>query len=299
MPNIERGISPKTDGGASLGSSAKRWAGIFMTLPGVTSLVETFCNDAAFHNSVYRGKEIPYTWAEIKTKVQSGDFSDLYIGDYKEITLTTSEKVVMEIAGINCYKNWGSTAIGNHIDFISRDCLATAYKFNDTATNNGKIISGSTIQNPFQASELYQNHLGLANGDIGATIPTEIKNVIARKEAYSEYRYSSGGAVSADTGAGWISYSIWLPAETEVFDHPTWSEVGYGTAGFLQYPIFRLNPSKIIKGVGNGGSRGEWWTLSAQTNEASHFIYVDDTGFSSVAAANNSTLHVPLCFRVA
>ena len=285
-----RSIVPRADGEGSIGTLAKKW--------GTIHAKNILTNDAASHNSIYRGAEITDSWATIKANIQAGDFSNYYIGDYKQITLTTGETVIMEIAGINCYKNWGSTAIGNHIDFISRDCLATAYQFNATATNNGKIISGSTIPNPFQASELYQNHLGLANGDIGATIPTEIKNVIARKEAYSEYRYSSGGAVSADTGAGWISYSIWLPAETEVFDHPTWSEVGYGTAGFLQYPIFRLNPSKIMKGLGNGNGRYTWWELSASRDLSTDFCCVSGQGFASIGSANNS-LGVPLCFRVA
>ncbi len=289
---MERGVSPEHTGLADLGSTTQRWGTLYVNHIDAPEMNNN-------HNNIFRGAEITDSWATIQSNIQAGNFDKYYIGDYKTITLTTNEVVIMEIAGINCYKNWGSTAIGNHIDFISRDCLATAYKFNDTATNNGKIISGSTIQNPFQASELYQNHLGLANGDIGATIPTEIKNVIARKEAYSEYRYSSGGAVSADTGAGWISYSIWLPAETEVFDHPTWSEVGYGTAGFLQYPIFRLNPSKIIKGAGNGGSPSYWWELSACRVNATHICYVNHTGYAYYHAADGTNLRVPLCFRVA
>lgn len=249
---------------------------------------------AAQHNSIYRGEELPYTWAELKTKIQSGDFSNLYIGDYKTITLTTNETVVMEIAGINNYADWGrSTQIGRHIDFISRNCLATKYQFNTTNINNGT----STNEYPWLASALVSS---LNDGTTGvkSTLPSDVQDVIIGKHAYTEKRYSSGGTVSSDTGAAWTSLlKLWVPSEVEVFGHATWSEIGHGTAGFQQYPIFRLNPNKIIKCAGNGGVRTPWWTLSARRENSTQVCIADTTGYSTRTDAT-ITYGVPLCFRI-
>lgn len=281
-----RNIVPRADGEGSLGTSDKKW--------GTIHAKHILTNDAASHNSIYRGAEITDDWATIKANIQAGNFENYYIGDYKQITLTTGETVIMEIAGINCYKNWDNTAIGNHIDFISRDCLATFYQFNTTATNNG--MSSNTLC--WYASGLKKTLQDTTDGVI-TTLPTEVRNVLDAKLTYLEQRYSSGGAVSADTGAMWRPAGyLWVPAETEVFDHPSWSEIGYGTAGFLQYPIFRLNPSKIVKGEGNGGNSTAWWTLSANSGDATGFCFVQASGYSKFMDANNS-MCVPLCFRIA
>jgi len=261
---------------------------------GVKEFVPIAKTNAAEHNSVFRGEELPYSWAELKTKITNGDFSNLYIGDYKQITLTTNEVVVCEIAGINNYKGWGSTAIGNHIDFISRDCLATAYKFNTTNTNNG--YSGNT--NPFGASALYQT-LNNSTDGVKTTLSSDLLSVIIPKYAYVESRYSSGGVVSSDTNAGWTNIGyLWTPSEVEVYGHASWSEIGYGTAGFMQYPIFRLNPTKIVKCAGQGGTRGGWWNMSVHKNSSSYVCYVGDDGHSGFNSAN-TTYRVPLCFRIA
>lgn len=304
---MARGISPETNLGANLGSATQTWNKLFVneieansiTMPSsgnaayMNDLINSFADPAEAHNGIYRGAEITDDWATISANVQAGDFSNYYIGDYKQITLSTNEVVIAEIAGINCYKNWGGGIVGNHIDFISRDCLATAYQFNTTATNNG---TSSNYNYPWKASLLYDT----LQNTILQTVPSDLQNLIKLKPAYLEQRYSSGGAVSADTGADYVQAGyLWLPSEVEVFGHASWSEIGYGTAGFLQYPIFRLNPSKIVKYVGNGSTtRANWWTLSAERTTATNFCYVDDSGNSAKAGAGNAN-SVPLCFRIA
>lgn len=249
----------------------------------------------AQRSGIYRGMELPFTWAEIKTKITSGDMSNIYIGDYKQITLTTNETVIMEVAGINTYQSCGSSNIGDHIDFISRHCLATAYRFNATDTNNGT----SAFHSVWQASELRVTLNDETTGVI-TTLPSDLRSAILPRYGWQENRYSSGGAVSADTGAGWGNcYSLWIPSEAEVFDHISWSEIGYGTAGYKQYPIFRLNPAKIVKLAGQGGSlRASWWTLSAQRNNSLNFCAVHETGYATYYTATHAGARVPLCFRI-
>ncbi len=262
---------------------------------GTKEFVPIAKNVSAQHNSIYRGAELPYTWAEIKTKITNGDFSDLYIGDYKIITLTTEETVYCEIAGICNYQTWGNSGIPKHIDFISRHCLATAYQFNTTDTNNGT----QQETRPWSSSSLF-NTLNVTGGVID-TLPNDLSSVIISKQAYLEARYSSGGAISSDTGAMWAAVGIgklWIPAEIEVFGHATWSDVGYGTAGFMQYPIFRLSPSRIVKTAGQGGSRCDWWELSAYRENASYFCSVGSSGAAARNVASSTSIRVPLCFRI-
>lgn len=291
MPDY-RGISPEVNDGADLGSPTQRWNDIYVNHINAPEI-------NASHNCLFRGAEITDTWAELQAKVQSGDYSDLYIGDYKEITLTGGEKVVMELAGISNYKNHGDTAIGNHLDFISRDCLATYMPFNSTNTNNGT----SAQKCPWMASALKES-LNNASTGVYSKLPSDLKSVIIQKRALLEERYSAAGAVSADTS--WSCQDmgyLWIPTEVEVFGHHTCSEPGYGTGGCgvnLQYPIFRLMPSHIIKGKGKDGSRAYWWEASAHRGNATNVCYVYYSGLAYACVASYAGgVCAPLCFRIA
>ena len=76
-------------------------------------------------------------WAWIKDRIRTGNFSKLHIGDYIPVTCTNGTKFNARIAGINPYKNYGDSAIGNHIDFISASCWPTTFKMNLKNFNNG------------------------------------------------------------------------------------------------------------------------------------------------------------------
>lgn len=247
------------------------------------------------HNSYCRGAELPYTWAELQAKIQAGDFSNLYIGDYKQITLTTGEVVIMELASVSQYRNHGDTAIGYHLDFISRDCLSGNKRFNPTNNNNGTADE----KNPWLASELYKT-LNDESSGVYATLPADLKPYIITKRANCEERYSTAGAVTRNIGWFWKNMGkLWLPTEVEVFGHHTWSEPGYGTSGGgcdLQYPIFRLNG--FIKGDGNGGSRCNWWEASAARTDSTHFCNVSGNGDATHDTAAHPYIYVPLCFRI-
>lgn len=239
-------------------------------------------------------KELSESWASLKGRISTGDFSGIHIGDYKKITLTTGEVVIMEVAGIDQYYNCASPIVGHHVDFISRDALSGGKRMNATNTNNGNAGE----KNPWLASELYKTLNNESTG-IYSKLPSDLKPCIITKSAVIEQRYSAGGAVAA--GTGWTPSNVgklWLPTEVEVFGHHAWSEPGYGTGGSgwnLQYPIFRYNG--VIKGGGNGGSRVSWWELSAHRASAANFCCVHAFGDATYAPANDTGC-APLCFRI-
>ena len=264
------------------------------------SLFETFSNDFfrsyKARNNIYRGKEITESWQSLHNRISSGDFSNLYIGDYKRFTLTTGEQVIMEIAGINHYRRHSYEDIKNHIDFISRNVLDTPVKFNDTATNNG------TAEQPtvWLSSKLYDTLNNESTG-IYSTLPNDLKPYIVEKVVLLERRYSQAGVVSNNTGWSWKSLGkLWIPSEVEVFGHSTWSERGFGTGGGrinMQYPIFQFS-NKHYKKVGANGVDCEWWLLSASCHISSEFCTVSAGGTSFSSIANNQLVRTILCFSI-
>lgn len=234
-------------------------------------------------------KELTESWESLRTRIAAGNFTGINIGDYKPITLTTGEVVIMEVAGIDQYYLAGSL---HHVDFISRDCLTELRRMNATATNNGTAKE----PNPWRASELF-GKLNNETTGVFATLPEDLKPCIIEKMALIEERYSKGGAVAADTAWSWASMGkLWLPTQTEVWGYQRLSSK-YNTGGGCnrQYPIFV--ESHIIKGRGNGGAKCNWFEASAQGDSKTSFCYVSAAG-SNAGEESVTKCGVPLCFRI-
>ncbi len=225
----------------------------------------------------YNGKELSFTWAELSAKAAAGDFTGINIGDYKDIMLTTGEKVRMEVAGIDTY--FGHQSNNAHrLYFISRDCLATTYAMNAENTNTGG----------FPASALKTT----LNTTIFNTLPADVQAVIK-----ADKRLCS-------TKGSWAwqeDQKLWLPSEVEVWGHNTWSEVGYGNGCGVQFPIFAGSLRHICKGLGFGkaeqGSRCNWWCDSPLASNTTHFCVVYVSGVAGYGTASTA-LGVPVCFTI-
>ena len=76
-------------------------------------------------------------WAWIRARIQAGNFSKLHVGDYIPVTCSNNATFNARIAGINTYKGYGDTAVGNHIDFISASLWSTTFPMNKKNFNNG------------------------------------------------------------------------------------------------------------------------------------------------------------------
>ena len=233
-------------------------------------------------------REIPFTPAEIHRKTLAGDFTELRVKDYKTMTLTTGEVVEMQIAGINVYKNHGDTALGNHILWCSRDCLAQKYQMRPDRTNNGT----ASEKNPFRASALFST----LQNTVFPTIPAEWRRIIGNMRCRYGERYSSSGSVPDDTGWAWKDRGIlFLPTPQEVFGNNGWSE-NYECCGGglnIQWPIFQ--GGNVIKGLGKGGTSVDWWLAAAAAGGSTDFCKVGGYGDSSSGNASYS-FGVPLSF---
>ena len=247
-------------------------------------------------------------WAWIKARIRAGDFSKLHVADYIPVTCTNGTKFNARIAGINTYKGYGDTAVGNHIDFISASVWPTTFKMNLKNFNNGL---DADHQYPWLSSNGYHFLNSLAGnvpngtgnlpeteavdytaGGVYFFLPDALKNVIVEKRMYIPKRFSASGIQSEDNAGGWENIGkLWLPSEVEVTGAPIWGCNKYGAMGSVQYPLFANNMNRNI-------GRNAWWTLSATSGNATYFVLVTPNG--NVTNPNaSSDYRGPVCFRVA
>ena len=261
--------------------------------------------------NVSKGKELPYTWDELKNMCNTGDFKDVEVGDYKTITMKNGETVVMEVAGIDTFYNTGGSEnhgqfattnyapVPHHIDFISKDCVQTLSKWNLTDYNHGigeSSLDDGTDQ-PYLTSYIKKNFL---ESTLLNNLPDDVKEVIIPKINLLERRANVGGeALKESTGWHWYNMGqLWLPSEFEVFGTNIWSCKGYGSTQAVQYPLFANSWEHRIKGQGNGKGRCTWWLCSVASGSSTHCCFVTYDGRAGAYGASSSS-GVPVCFRVA
>lgn len=244
---------------------------------------------------LYEGRELTeYTWTQLREKCTTGNYSDLRIGDYKTIELTNGETVKVQIAGIDTYKGTYSGMISHHIDWISKDCLATSYAWNDESSSG--MNNGTSDENkPYLASSIYQT----LNNDIYNILPADLRNSLTEKFILCENRYSNSGILSDSTKGTIVSVGyVWLPSEYEVFGSIVMGTNKWSAGGAVQYPIFNGSWSHRLKGIGNEGSAGDWWLMNPMGGAFNSSLVVSKEGYvDNVSVTENK--YVPLCFRIA
>ena len=284
------------------------------TYPGI-DLTEKFADEIAA--APYNGD----AWAWIKGRITAGNFSGLHISDYIPITFASPSSFALnaQIAGINTYKGYGDTAVGNHIDFICRELWPTRKPVNPVNYNNGtKFGEAEATEYPWLASDLYL-WLNSKSGTVASTatvgggegtavdyteggvyyyLPAALKSVIVEKRAYLPKRYSASGLLSDDNAGGWSDIGkLWLPSECEVYGAPCWGgKGGYATMGNnIQYPIFAHSMNRVKN---RSGSRGSWWVLSVYSGSTAYWCYVNGNGNATNSGASNTAVAAPVCFRI-
>lgn len=243
-----------------------------------------FVDNAGFHNSVYRGKNLTniYTIDEICDRIKPGAFEDLYVGDYFDVSITTefggTETVRLILAGFDIFWNNGDIAFNkHHAVIIPKDCFKTVAKMNDTSVTTGGYAGSKmhTTVLPVYAAAL---QIALNN------------HIISHREMLTTEVSTTG---NSNAGAGHTGYaSAWewkdcllkLMGEIQLYGSTVLSSSFYDTGNAnIQFPLFRLAPHLKVAGLGHNGRR-HWEWLSAVVS-ASAFAFCSFNGFSSSCAA--------------
>lgn len=226
----------------------------------------------------------------IKDRIDKGFLDGLYPADFISFNLSDGELIEAQIAGINPYFGGTDQSLGNHIDFISRDCLVESAKWNTSSTNNGN----ADYPWPYMCSNM-KNYL---QDTIYPKLPENLKMYISSKRALTEKRYSSSARLEDSTDSEWNDIGkLWLPSEYEVTGSVVLGSMPYSGEFDIQYPIFSRSKRAVIKRSGKTGSSRTWWLRTAVSKSGENICSVYNNGCIKPYGASSS-LGIPLCFRI-
>lgn len=225
------------------------------------------------HNSIYRGKKLSYTVDELYKKVSAGDFSDLYLGDYITVSITTTlpdvaepvtESVDLMIAGFDYYYNNGDTNLAaHHVVLIPRNQgFATTARMNATNTTEGGYLGSDMHQTVLPC---YAESLKTA---LGGHLLSH-RSWLTNKVTTSAASMAGAGMTGSSSGGEWASVELQLMNEVQLCGTTVWSSSAYDVGvDNRQLPVF-----KFISGVQFG--RSYFWLRSVVSSSAFTFCTYD------------------------
>ena len=206
----------------------------------VTALKCLTMDNAGFHNSVFRGKDITsyYTDGTLYTRISSGSFEDLYVGDY-----IVQNGVTWRIAGFDIYYNKGDyiLPLNTHHAVIVPDTRLTTARMNATDTTAGGYVGSEMYTTTLPSvlstyiTPVFSNHV------------LEYRNVLTT--AVDTTRYNKFGTASgASSNWNWYTRKLDLMNEVQLTGAIEWSSSGLETGSDnIQFPLFRLKPEFVNK----------------------------------------------------
>lgn len=112
-------------------------------------------------------------WQWMRARIREANFSGIHVNDYIPITTTNDKSLKACVGGINTYKGYGDTAVGNHIDFICRELWPTRKPLNPVNYNNGLIpvetITGDGTTTEFVLTKEMNGIASVTQGGEGLT----------------------------------------------------------------------------------------------------------------------------------
>lgn len=206
------------------------------------------------------------SWSDIAALSESGSADKYFsVGDEKTISLTTGEQVTLVILGFDHDDLTGGGKAG--ISIGMKNLLATKYRMNATATNEGGWDE-SEMRTSTMATLLSQ-------------LPSDLQGVIKQ---VNKKATAGGASTSITTSAD----KLWLLAEVEV-DGTT--SAGYADEG-EQYEYWKTVKDGTvaadrIKYLSNGsGSANDWWLRSPDVSSSTLFPVFTSTGGVYYGVAN-------------
>lgn len=244
---------------------------------GISNFSLPVLDGAGAHNAFYRGKNIQnkYEDGSLWTSISSGTFEDLYIGDYFDITISTSftasETVRCLIAGFDVYYKCGDTPLEtHHAVIIPENCFTATAQMNSTDTTEGAYYNSTMHQNVLP---VYSNAIKNVLGNHLLTNRERLTNFVST----SITSMAGNGFTGASNGYSWYDCTLRLMSEPEVYGtmivSSSYFDVGLAKT---QLPLFRFRPDQIICGLGPDGYRDDWWLSAVQDD--SEFADIDNTG---------------------
>lgn len=222
---------------------------------------------ASIHNSIYRGKNLgTYVTAEQYATINTGDFNDLFIGDY----WTVNDRVY-RIAAFDYWYNKGDTACTKH------HVVLVPYPLFNAKINNTNITTGGYVGSDFYTGNNSNTGLSDAKSIINAAFSGHILS-------HREYLCNAVSNGYPSSG-GWYDSTVELMNEPMVYGSYIFAGANSNTnipslytIDNSQLPLFMHRPDLVFW-------RGAYW-LRDIISESS-FADISDTGYASHYTPSN------------
>lgn len=198
------------------------------------------------------------------------------VGDEREVTLTTNEKVVFVLMDrgsvqtfdlvINVKNKDGSTRTKPSFVVGLKNCLYTKMNMNSTATNTGSWNScerRTWLNNTFRGQ-----------------IPSSIRGIFKQFKCKTANEYSGSSiTVSTDYFA--------LPAEKEVFGKKAYC-TDAEAAALIQFDYYVVTNHRLKRIGENAASTDNWFERSPFRNNAYYFCSIGNNGSAFTSNASDT-----------
>lgn len=207
-----------------------------------------FVDCAASHNGIFRGKDLTniYTIDEICERISNGTFEDLYIGDYFDVTISTTytanEVVRCVLAGFDTVPFYGDLNLGNNVYInINKHHASIVTKNAFTETHSLYDTESDPITRGFDGSNLRS-----VLDTYGRALDTKLNNHIIPHMRRVSNHIDSAGVLKGVSYLGASSrYIISLLSEHQMFGNSFYSNLEEHDGCSVFLPLFALNPSAI------------------------------------------------------
>lgn len=225
-------------------------------------------------NSIARGNDItPYFKdGSLYTRISSGTFDDLFIGDYFTADYNGTTKT-FRIAGFNTFYNMGDTPLTtNHVVIVPDEYLTLA-QMNPTNTTVGGYV-GSTMYTTTIGNIATESNTDTVNGSLYGIFGEHLlvtKELLTLSINETDPPMNGISWVGVANKYGWRSCQAVLMSEVEVFGCNVFSSSAcdIGNAN-TQLPLFRLMPQCK--------NPGRYWYWFKGVASSSYFCVVESYG---------------------
>lgn len=202
-------------------------------------------DNAGFHNSKYRGKNLGTSLTSAqKTAISSGKFTDMYIGDYWVIN-----GVTWRIAAFDYWLRCGDTGLTTHHVVIVPDSALYNAQMHNTSSGQYESGSANTTEGGYVGSDMYKTNLEQAK--------TTIKQAFGEANILTHKEYLTNAVSNGKASAGaWYDSQVDLMNERMTYGNPVHTPANDGTTIPTNYtvdksqlPLFAFRPDLIANRI--------------------------------------------------
>ena len=298
-------LIPAANNTYDLGSAINKWKSIWFN-----NLQDIATDTVEWHNSHYRGINLISTghfadMAALLTAIRAQDWSDIYIGDYVELTFTyegASRTVKFYVGEIDKFYNVGNTALTTHHLVMVTGDLGINQVMNDTNTTAGGYVGSKAhtvtlpalyaILNPLFNNAILTHREHLSNTVLSAqtvSLSLDDGNGAVTYSCNNFPVYSSGdpNTPGCVTAGNWYDCNLVLMSEIEMFGSNRFASSGIDD---IMCPEGQIAAFKYNRNLQTLNRTINTWLRNV--NSASRFCACDGYGISNRHVATGTYIRL-------